>query len=67
MFLFAANDDAVGLPLSFAYALYDAKVPMELHVVPKGGHGYGLRRGNPAAEAWPGLAEQWMKQLIISK
>lgn len=65
MFLFVANDDAVGLPLSFAYALHDAKVPMELHVYPKGGHGYGLRKGNPAAEVWPILAEQWMKQMMI--
>jgi acetyl esterase/lipase len=67
MFLFVANDDAVGVPLSFAYALHDAKVPMELHVVPKGGHGYGLRKGNSAAEAWPKLAEQWMKQLLLIK
>ena len=64
MFLFVANDDAVGIPLSFAYALHDAKIPIELHVVPKGGHGYGLRKGNPAAEAWPLLAEKWMKQII---
>lgn len=65
MFLFVANDDPVGVPLSFAYALHDAKVPMELHVYPKGGHGYGLRKGNSAAEAWPMLAEHWMKQIGI--
>jgi acetyl esterase/lipase len=64
MFLFVANDDPIGLPLSFAYALHDAKVSMELHVYPKGGHGYGLRKGNPAAEAWPVLAEKWMKQIV---
>jgi acetyl esterase/lipase len=64
MFLFVANDDPVGLPLSFAYALHDAKISIELHVVPKGGHGYGLRKGNPAAEVWPILAEKWLKQII---
>ncbi|MEO6914257.1 MAG: alpha/beta hydrolase [Chitinophagaceae bacterium] len=67
MFLFVANDDPIGVPLSFAYALHDARVPMELHVYPKGGHGYGLRKGNPAAEVWPSLATQWMKQEGIIK
>ena len=67
MFLFVANDDPIGLPLSFAYALHEAKVPMELHVYPKGGHGYGLRAGNPAAEAWPKLAENWLRILLTTK
>ncbi|MEO5997145.1 MAG: alpha/beta hydrolase [Chitinophagaceae bacterium] len=64
IFLFVANDDGIGLPLSFGYALHDAKIPMELHVYPKGGHGYGLRKGNPAAEAWPPLAEKWMTAIF---
>ncbi len=64
MFLFSTNDDPVGFPLSLVYALHDAKVPLELHVYPNGGHGYGLRRGNPAAEAWPMLAEKWMMQIL---
>lgn len=63
-FLFVANDDQYSVPLSFAYALHDAKVPMEIHVVPKGGHGYGLRKGNPAAEVWPALAEKWLQEYI---
>lgn len=64
MFLFAANDDAIGIPLNLASALHDAKVSLELHIYPKGGHGYGLRSGNPAAETWPILAEKWMKQIL---
>ncbi len=52
------------LPLSFVYALHEAKIAMELHVYPKGGDGYGLRKVNPAAEAWPMLAEKWMKQFL---
>jgi len=63
-FLFVANDDPVGIPLSYAYALHDAKVPMELHVYPKGGHGFGLRRGNGVPWEWPGLAEKWIKQTL---
>lgn len=67
IFLFVANDDGIGLPLSFGYALHDAKIPMELHVYPTGGHGYGLRKGNPAAEAWPPLAEKWMTDIFNKK
>ena len=63
-FLFIANDDQIGLPLSYAYALHDAKVPMQLHVWPSGGHGFGLRNGNEAAETWPGLAAKWMLDLF---
>lgn len=63
-FLFVANDDPIGIPLSYAYALRDAKVPMELHVVSKGGHGFGLRRGNGIPWEWPELAEKWIKQTL---
>jgi GH35 family endo-1,4-beta-xylanase/acetyl esterase/lipase len=63
-FLFVANDDPIGIPLSYAYALHDAKVPMELHVYPSGGHGFGLHRGNGMPWEWPGLAEKWIKEII---
>ncbi|MDP4291122.1 MAG: alpha/beta hydrolase [Bacteroidota bacterium] len=63
-FIFVANDDPVGVPLSYAYALHDAKVPMEMHIVPKGGHGFGLLRGNGVPWEWPELAEKWMKQTL---
>jgi len=67
MFLFVANDDPVGVPLSFAYALHDAKVPLEMHVVPTGGHGFGLYRGNGVAWEWPELAVNWINQLLNGK
>jgi acetyl esterase/lipase len=61
MFIFQAADDGLAnSSLVMAGALRDAKVPVELHLVPKGGHGYGLRPGNPAAETWPPLAEKWL-------
>ncbi len=61
MFIFQAADDGLAnSSLVMAGALRDAKVPVELHLVPKGGHGYGLRPGNPAAETWPQLAEKWL-------
>ncbi len=59
-FFFVANDDQYNIAFPYASALHDAKVSIEMHVVPKGGHGYGLRAGNPAAEVWPGLAKKWL-------
>ena len=56
MFIFATADDTYGnSALVMTTALRDAKVPVELHFMPKGGHGYGLRPGNIAAETWPDL------------
>lgn len=63
MFLFATADDAHGNSvLVMSQALRDAKVPVELHFLPVGGHGYGLRPGNPAGEKWPIEAASWLKQ-----
>lgn len=68
MFLFATADDAHGnSALVMATALKDAKVPVELHFLAKGGHGYGLRPGNIAGETWPKLAEIWLKNIITDK
>ncbi len=62
MFLFATSDDFYGnSALVIAGALRDAKALVELHFYAKGGHGYGLRTGNPAAEVWPPLLEKWLK------
>lgn len=50
-----------------AAALRDAQVPLELHLLPTGGHGYGMRPGNPAGESWPALAEQWLRNVARGK
>lgn len=66
MFLFVSGDDTFAhSSLVMASALTQAKVPYELHIVPQGGHGFGLRPGNPAAETWPGLCEKWLKRTIL--
>ncbi|WP_240469585.1 alpha/beta hydrolase [Cyclobacterium sp. SYSU L10401] len=63
MFIFGTADDTYGnSSLVMAGALRDHKVPVELHLLPEGGHGYGLRSGNIAAETWPSLAESWLNQ-----
>jgi len=63
-FLFGTADDTYGnSSLVMTSALRDNKIPVELHIVPNGGHGYGLRKGNAAAETWPKLLQQWIKNL----
>lgn len=65
MFIFGTADDPYGNnSLVMATALRDNKIPVELHMLAHGGHGYGMRPGNIAAETWPLLAEIWLKKVI---
>jgi acetyl esterase/lipase len=63
MFIAMSQDDPVNVEnaLRYSLALKQAKVPFELHVYPKGGHGYGLRRTDNPLTAWPDRAAEWMK------
>jgi len=66
IFIFQASDDPYGnSSLVMAKALRDAKLPVELHIDPTGGHGYGLRSGKRAPETWPSLAETWLNTTIV--
>jgi acetyl esterase/lipase len=47
--------------LAYAMALKAAKVPMELHLYPTGGHGYGLRPTANYVTTWPARAADWMR------
>jgi acetyl esterase/lipase len=68
VFIFQTADDQYGnSALVMASALRNAKLPVELHLMPKGGHGYGLRPGNDAPETWPVLAEKWLGGLLNPK
>jgi len=61
-FIFQAMDDRiVQSSFALAMALRDVNANVELHIVPKGGHGFGMTPGNPAAEAWPPLLTKWLK------
>lgn len=67
MFIFATADDSYSnSALVMATALRDKKIPVELHILATGGHGYGMRPGNIAAETWPMLAETWLKNIVLS-
>ena len=61
-FMAMAADDPVRVEnaLSYALALRNAKVPVELHVYPAGGHGYGLRPSKHFVTTWPQRAVDWM-------
>jgi hypothetical protein len=39
------------------------KIPAELHIFQKGGHGYGLSPNGGTEASWPGLCLKWMKQM----
>ncbi|GDY21872.1 xylanase [Verrucomicrobiota bacterium] len=62
-FLVQTQDDGVRVESSLFYylALKNAKVPAELHLYPKGGHGYGLRATELPVTAWPKRAEEWLR------
>lgn len=67
-FIFGTADDKYGnSSLVMTSALRDKKIPVELHVLANGGHGYGLRKGNVAAETWPVLAEKWLSEMVKTR
>jgi acetyl esterase/lipase len=68
VFMFQTADDPyANSVLVMATALRNAKLPVELHLLPAGGHGYGLRPGKEAPETWPLLAEKWLKNQLITE
>jgi acetyl esterase/lipase len=67
MFIFQAADDRLAnSSLVMAGALRDNNIPVELHIYPTGGHGFGMRPGNPSAEIWPVLAGKWLDSILSS-
>ena len=68
-FLVQTEDDSVRVESSIVYylALKQANVPVEMHLYPRGGHGYGLRPSKDLVSSWPLRAEAWMKSAGILK
>lgn len=64
-FVFQTADDIYGnSSLVITQALRNHKIPVELHVYPIGGHGYGLRAYMAeAGGVWPGLMADWLNRL----
>jgi acetyl esterase/lipase len=63
IFFVHAGDDRVRAENSVALflALRKARVPAELHIYSKGGHGFGLRPSDDACSTWPARCADWMK------
>ena len=62
-FIAMTQDDPVHVENAFVYAsaLNRVKVPVELHIYPKGGHGYGLRHSENPVCHWPDRVADWLK------
>ncbi len=61
IFIFGTEDDQYfnSIPVFVNY-LKQINADFELQTLKTGNHGYGLRKGNIAAETWPVLAEKWL-------
>jgi acetyl esterase/lipase len=57
------NVDNVDDALSYYIALKNAGVPTEMHLYPKGGHAFGLRRTKLPVTAWPQLVDTWLQSI----
>jgi acetyl esterase/lipase len=62
-FLTMTEDDPERVENALVYylALKNASVPAEMHLYPRGGHGYGLRRTELNVTTWPDRAADWMQ------
>ena len=63
-FIFGTEDDVYfnSIPV-FINHLKEINSNFELNTLKSGGHGYGLRKGNIAAETWPLLAKKWLNSI----
>lgn len=67
MFLIVASDDRfVNSSLVMSSAIKSVNLPFELHILPEGGHGFGMRKGNRAAEIWPSLCQDWLDLTVLN-
>jgi acetyl esterase/lipase len=63
-FLVLADNDTGVVPrnsIEFYMALKSNKVPAEIHIFDKGGHGFGMRKNNLPVDHWPELFMDWLK------
>lgn len=66
MFIAQCGDDATSTPqgaVNLYLELVKAKVPVEIHIYEKGGHGFGLKAGNtlPGQLDWKARAIDWLR------
>jgi acetyl esterase/lipase len=63
MFFALAENDPVTVDGSILMyqALKKEKVPADMHIYAKGGHGFGLRKSDNPCSKWPERCGEWMK------
>ena len=69
-FLILADDDGAVPPrnsIEFYSALKRYKVPAEMHIFQKGGHGFGIRQEGIPANNWPNLFIDWLKAIKVTE
>lgn len=61
-FIMQTEDDPINVENAMYYylALKKVKVPAEIHLYPKGGHGYGIRNKTGGTSMYPQLIEKWL-------
>ncbi len=65
MFVFMTADDPyVKSATVISSALIENKTPVEFHLYPEGGHGYGLREDRSAGPVWPPLCKVWLEGVV---
>jgi acetyl esterase/lipase len=69
-FLVHATDDKT-VPVTNSILFYQALVangvPAEMHIFPKGGHGFGLGLGKGSVESWTALCIDWLRSLNVAE
>ena len=65
MLIHSADDNGVPVDNSIVFyqSLVEAKVPVEMHLYPHGGHGYSLGIGQGHLETWSDRVSDWLKSL----
>lgn len=60
----ACDDDVCRLEETTLYAekLFEHGVPFEMHLFPRGGHGFGLGREEDGTHQWPRLFVDWLRR-----
>lgn len=66
-FCVVTHDDQLrGMNAALFYVeLKKEKVPAELHIFTKGGHGYGLRPSDNPVSHWPQRCEDWLRAMKL--
>lgn len=61
----AADDGTVPVENSIMFfeALHKKNIPVEMHIYPEGGHGFGLALGKGYLESWPDRCIDWLRWL----